>query len=419
MQKFDSNKQKEKVYSSLVYVGIISSIMLFAGLSSAVLVRKMDKFWVNIHLPNEFLISTILIIISSLFLIIAFKSAKKGAIKTLKRFVLISLVFGIGFGVFQYKGWTSYYNNGNAVKSFITYVYGQYGDAFKIYYNDAPIEYDGENYQINQQDISSNKLDSVKAFVKDIASKSDFYNGSDLTISNYSEPFAFYSVRDKEFLKVDENGELFFNGKPLSENMKDELFKFAYGLYNDHPFFMLKGEYGKDFSVSLNGEELIYEKKKLYFPERVLTIEEKKIINQKVFQGGQEYELTNGKVFLQGKEISVFEGNFMYKLLTNNQVVQIKILNKEWYRMQEELNSNQYAEFFQTANVSSSFVWVMTFIHFVHLLFSLVGLLVVYNRSKKGTYGVENVAGLKAISVFWHFVGVLWLYLYIFLEFIN
>jgi cytochrome c oxidase subunit 3 len=61
----------------------------------------------------------------------------------------------------------------------------------------------------------------------------------------------------------------------------------------------------------------------------------------------------------------------------------------------------------------------MTFIHFVHLLFSLVGLCVVYNRSKKGFYGVENVAGLKAIGVFWHFVGVLWLYLYIFLEFIN
>ena len=414
MQKFDSNKQKEKVYSSLVYVGIISSIMLFAGLSSAVLVRKMDKFWVNIHLPNEFLISTILIIISSLFLIIAFKAAKKGSIKSLKRFVFISLLFGIGFGVFQYKGWTSYYNNGNAVKSFITYVYGQYGDAFKVYYNDAPIEYDGENYQINQQNISVTKLDSVKAFVKEIASKSDFYNGSDLVMSSYSEPFTFFSVRDKEFLNIDENGLLFFKGKPLSENMKDELFKFAYGLYNDHPFFMLKGEYGKDFSVSLNGEELIYDKKKLYFPERVLTIEEKEIINQKVPQGGQEYELMNGKVYLLGKEISDFEGNFMFK-----QEVEIKIINQEWYRMQEELNSNQYAEFFQTANVSSSFVWVMTFIHFVHLLFSLVGLSVVYNRSKKGSYGVENVAGLKAISIFWHFVGVLWLYLYIFLEFIN
>ena len=48
--------------------------MLFAGLSSAVLVRKMDKFWVNIHLPNEFRISTILILISSVFMILAQKS---------------------------------------------------------------------------------------------------------------------------------------------------------------------------------------------------------------------------------------------------------------------------------------------------------------------------------------------------------
>jgi cytochrome c oxidase subunit III len=414
MQQFDSNKQKEKVYSSLVYVGIISSIMLFAGLSSAVLVRKMDKFWVNIHLPKEFLISTILIIISSVFLIMGLKSAKKGLKKNLNRHILIALIFGIGFGVFQFRGWKSYYNNGNAVKSFITYVYGQYGDGFKVYYKNFPIEYDGENYQINENDINQNKLDSVKSFVKEIASKSDFYNGSELIISNYSNPFSFFSVREKEFLKVDEKGLLLFKGKPLSENMKDELFKFTYGLYNDHPFFMLKGDYGKDFSVSLNGEELIYDKKKLFFPERTLTQSERNIINQKVFQGGKEYEIKNGKVFLQGKEVPQFEGNFMFK-----QDVEIIIVNNNWFRMQEELNSNQYAEFFQTANVSSSFVWVITFIHFVHLLFSLVGLSVVYNRSKKGFYGVENVAGLKAIGVFWHFVGVLWLYLYIFLEFIN
>ena len=414
MQQFDSNKQKEKVYSSLVYVGIISSIMLFAGLSSAVLVRKMDKFWVNIHLPSEFLISTILIIISSVFLIMALASARKGLVRNLKKHLVMALIFGIGFGFFQFRGWSSYYNNGNAVKSFITYVYGQYGNSFKVCYNNFPIEYDGENYQLNGQNISNEKLDSIKVFVKEIASKSDFYNGSNISMLNYSNPFSFYSVREQEFLKVDSSGFLYLNGKPLSEIMKDELFKFAYGLYNDHPFFMLKGKYGKDFSVSLNGEELIYEKKKLYFPERILSNKERKVINQKVFQGGQEYEVIDGKVLLNGEIVSQFEGNFMFK-----QDVEIKIVKEDWYRMQEELNSNQYAEFFQTANVSSSFVWVMTFIHFVHLLFSLLALCVVYNRSKKGFYGVENVAGLKAVGVFWHFVGVLWLYLYIFLEYIN
>ena len=41
MQQFKSNKQKEKVYTALVVVGLIASVMLFAGLSSAVLVLSL------------------------------------------------------------------------------------------------------------------------------------------------------------------------------------------------------------------------------------------------------------------------------------------------------------------------------------------------------------------------------------------
>ena len=43
---------------------------------------------------------------------------------------------------------------------------------------------------------------------------------------NYSKPFSFFNVREKEFLKVNEKGLLLFKDKSLSENMKDELFKF-------------------------------------------------------------------------------------------------------------------------------------------------------------------------------------------------
>ena len=68
MQQFSSNKQREKVYIAIVIIGLIASLMLFAGLSSAVLVRKMDKFWVNINLPFAFKISTILILLSSIFI---------------------------------------------------------------------------------------------------------------------------------------------------------------------------------------------------------------------------------------------------------------------------------------------------------------------------------------------------------------
>ena len=48
---------------------------------------------------------------------------------------------------------------------------------------------------------------------------------------------------------------------------------------------MLKGKYGEDFSISLNGEDLEYSKKRLYFPEKPLTTEEREAINTKVYQG--------------------------------------------------------------------------------------------------------------------------------------
>ena len=42
-----------------------------------------------------------------------------------------------------------------------------------------------------------------------------------------------------------------------------------------------------------------------------------------------------------------------------------------------------------------------------------------YLESRVNSYNENNVAGLKAVGVFWHFVGLLWLYLYVFLEYIN
>ena len=102
----NQKSSKINVYSSLVYVGIISSIMLFAGLSSAVLVRKMDKFWVNIHLPNYFLFSTLIIAMSSITLYFAFNAAKKGKLKRLKSLLLCTLFLGFSFS-FAFFGFNS------------------------------------------------------------------------------------------------------------------------------------------------------------------------------------------------------------------------------------------------------------------------------------------------------------------------
>ena len=413
MQQFESNKQKEKVYSALVLVGVIGSVMLFAGLSSAVLVRKMDKFWVNIHLPYEFIISTITILISSITFYMALQFARKGQKVKVIRLLILTLSLSIAFTIFQFKGWSSYYNSGNAMKSFVTFVYGQYGKNFKVMKADQVIDYDGENYLINDDNITDTELDDVKLFLRQICGVSTSFTDAKFNFNDYDSPYSIYDVSSAQKVRH-ENGELYLDTIKFSEVQKNELFKFSFGVCNDQPFFMLKGKYGEDFSISLNGEDLEYSKKRLFFPEKPLTTKEREAINTKVYQGGKEYQIVNGNVFYDNEEVEQFESFFQL-----DQNLNIEVKDGIWKQARQELNANQYAEFFQTSNVSSSFVWVLTIIHFLHLILSLSAMLVVIFRANKGVYNVHNVAGLKAVSVFWHFVGLLWLYLYVFLEYIN
>ena len=394
------NAKREKVYKTLVYVGTFSSIMLFAGFSSAVLVRKMDKFWVNIHLPSEFIISTILIILSSLFLFLALRFAKKDQIKQLKLFIVLTLVLGIGFCFYQFNGWRAYYDNGNAPRSYIMNTVGMYGKNYRVHKNGNPIIYNGHSYELNSNKLSSNEMEELKAFVYQICGNDRSMKPKAYAIKNYQMPYGIVSVSDSTTLDFID-GIPYKNGVQFSPSERDDLFKFAFGVYHNFPFFMINGKYGTDFSIYLNGKELVYLEKKFYLPERQLTEEERKQIKfpEKDALSENEKEFT---VFIDG----------------NPEVIKLNKSNS-WVVDKKELNTAQYNELFQTQHISSSFVMALTGIHFLHFLIGWIVLLIIFFRAIKGKYHSKNQVGLKAGSIFWHFVGVLWIYLYVFLEYIN
>lgn len=71
------------------------------------------------------------------------------------------------------------------------------------------------------------------------------------------------------------------------------------------------------------------------------------------------------------------------------------------------------------SNPAGSYFYVLTFMHLLHLLGGIIAVLVVYFKSLKNRYNSENLLGLKLCSIFWHFLGVLWVYLFLFLLFIR
>lgn len=71
---------------------------------------------------------------------------------------------------------------------------------------------------------------------------------------------------------------------------------------------------------------------------------------------------------------------------------------------------------FQVNNVSGSFLFVITGLHALHVVGALIAALVMMVRAIGYKITAEKMTGLKVTAVFWHALGALWLYLYIFLS---
>lgn len=108
----EEQKLKEKNAKALLWLGIVSMIMAFAGLTSAFIVRKAEKDWVAFELPQMFWLSTALLIISSVTMYWASLSAKTGSLKKLNIALLITLLLGLGFTYCQFLGWGQLYAQG-------------------------------------------------------------------------------------------------------------------------------------------------------------------------------------------------------------------------------------------------------------------------------------------------------------------
>lgn len=235
---------KTKTSKNLLAVGIVSIVMMFAGFTSAWFVLHGGNFWVNILLPSAFLISTIIILLSSATIQYSMVVLKKGNKSLSKTLIATTLVLGLGFSVSQWFGWK----------------------------------------QLNE----------------------------------------------KGYRMV---------GGIIDKNT---------GKFN--PKF---GTYGEDFTITFQGELLTYE---------------------------------DGKLFKQnGKELSTAE----------------------------------YGNLRQQGNTASSMIFLLTGLHLIHLLAGLIYLIMVTFMAYADKFSAENHLKIKLISIYWHFLGILWIYLYVFLQFIH
>lgn len=72
-----------------------------------------------------------------------------------------------------------------------------------------------------------------------------------------------------------------------------------------------------------------------------------------------------------------------------------------------------------TSNITMTFIFTIAFVHILHVAVGLICLLVVIYNHFKQKYSVKKMLGLELAATYWHFVDILWIYLFLFLYFIG
>ena len=72
-----------------------------------------------------------------------------------------------------------------------------------------------------------------------------------------------------------------------------------------------------------------------------------------------------------------------------------------------------------TSNITMSYIYLIATVHIVHVVVGLICLLVVIYNHFKQKYNKDEMLGFELAANFWHFVDLLWLYLFLFLFYMS
>ena len=104
-------------------------------------------------------------------------------------------------------------------------------------------------------------------------------------------------------------------------------------------------------------------------------------------------------LYFKGKELQYKDRNLVYNGRVLEPYLQIKAM--------------------ETADTASSFLYIISFLHILHIAVALIYLLRLTIHSFSGKFSASENLSLRVGGIFWHFLGLLWAYLLLFLIFIH
>lgn len=128
-QAMSGQRNKIHPHKFTMWIALGSIIMMFAGLTSAYIIKRNQGNWEEFNLPVEFYYSTVVILFSSLTIHWAVRAFRSRAMLHYRRLITATAILGILFSVLQYFGFRTLYSqgveiDGNVAGSFLFVITG-------------------------------------------------------------------------------------------------------------------------------------------------------------------------------------------------------------------------------------------------------------------------------------------------------
>lgn len=167
-------------------------------------------------------------------------------------------------------------------------------------------------------------------------------------------------------------------------------------------------EYGKDFVILFHDVELQVKNQHFFTGDgEELTL----LDNARLRDLAVHVRDRRGDFFVRGEMGKDF--HIYYK------GQELMYIDRELHKDGRVLENYLQLKSMESPDTASSYLYIITFLHLLHIIITLLVLIRVVIHSFTGKINMDNTIGLETAGIFWHFLGLLWLGLLLFLLFIH
>lgn len=235
----------------------------------------------------------------------------------------------------------------------------------------------------------------------------NFFVSNIVVVDGKYDDYYYFTYQDK---KIEFDGyDYSINGEVIDNSQVEEMRSISTTIFEflRNKTDQISSDYGKDYLIFYGDRPVTYANDNFYLGDSLINTDDRIRLEQFAMNLHRRF----GDFFMRGRYGEDFYLNY--------RGIKLDYIDRELQADGKKLSVGLLNKLVDTRNLASTFLYMLSALHILHLLGGLIYLIVLFRKSLKNSINSNNIVGLKNGAIYWHFLDILWIYLLLFLNFIH